>query len=53
MQEQYDKIYSYFRTTTEPFDELDWVGDELLVIFENQIIEKYEVEDLKELIENF
>lgn len=28
-QEQYDKIYEYFKNTSETFDELEWDGQEL------------------------
>lgn len=30
-QYQYDRIHSFFKTTTEPFDDLDWDGENLLV----------------------
>jgi len=53
LQIQYNLIYSFFKTTTEPFDELDWDGFELLVILDNNIIEKYTYEDLKELMPDF
>jgi hypothetical protein len=53
LQKQYDLIHSYFKTTTEPYDELDWDGDTLLVLLDNKVIEKYSYEDLKELIEEF
>jgi hypothetical protein len=53
LQKQYDLIHSYFKTTTEPYDELDWDGDTLLVLLENKIIEKYSYEELKEIIDEF
>lgn len=53
LQRQYDLIWFYFRTTTEPYDELDWDGEVLLVLLNNKIIEKYSYEDLKEIIEGF
>jgi hypothetical protein len=53
LQRQYDLINSYFKTTTEPFDELDWDGDTLLVLLDHKIIEKYSYEDLKDIIEDF
>lgn len=53
LQEQYDKIYSFFKTTIEPFDELDWDGSNLKVILNENIIEEYSISDLKELISNF
>jgi hypothetical protein len=27
LQAQYDAIHSYFKTTTEPYDEIDWDGE--------------------------
>jgi len=48
LQEEYDKIYSFFRTTTEPFDELDWDGWILKVFLNNNLIETYIKSDLKE-----
>lgn len=53
LQKQDDLIYSFFKTTTEPYDELDWDGDTLLVLLDNKIIEKYSYEELKEWIEDF
>ncbi len=51
IQEQYDLIRSYFKTTTEPFDELDWDGDILLVLLDGKITEKHIYNELKEIIE--
>jgi len=51
IQKQYDLIRSYFKTTTEPFDELDWDGNLLLVWLDDEVIERYTYEELKELIE--
>jgi hypothetical protein len=50
LQRQYDLIYSFFKTTTEPFDCLDWDGETLAVVFEDVTIEEYMLNDLKELI---
>lgn len=47
LQKQYDLICSYFKTTTEAFDELDWDGDVLLVLLDGKIIEEYSYEELK------
>jgi len=47
---QYVKIYSYFRTTTEPFDSLEWDGEVLEVWNKDKITEKYN--DLRNLIKN-
>ena len=53
IQRQYDLIYSFFKTTTEPYDDLDWDGENLVVYFENIEIERYSYDDLKELIDDF
>ena len=47
LQTQYDKIYSYFKTTTEPLDLLDWDGKILYVWNKNNIVETYKYKDLK------
>ncbi len=41
-----DKIRSYFKTTCEPFDYLEWDGQVLQVWLNNEIIETYFREDL-------
>jgi spermidine/putrescine-binding protein len=41
IQEEYDKIYRFFKTTTEPFDKIDWDGKELKILLNNEIIETY------------
>ena len=50
LQSQYDKIYSFFKTTTESFDFLEWDGRALNVWFNNLIIEVYSYVELKKLI---
>ncbi|HOZ36756.1 MAG TPA: hypothetical protein PLR18_02915 [bacterium] len=50
LQAQYDKIYSYFKTTTEPFDFLDWDGKLLMVWLNDSIVEKYTLKELAEII---
>lgn len=50
LQYQYDKIYSFFKNTTEPFDELLWDGNTLQVINNDVVIEKYNYKDLLNLI---
>jgi hypothetical protein len=50
LQSQYNKIYSYFKSTTEPFDSLEWDGRILNVIFEDTVIEKYIINNLKTII---
>lgn len=52
IQKQYDLIERYFRTTTEPYDELSWDGKTLLILLNDKVIEEYTLEDLKELIED-
>jgi len=52
IQYQYDRIYSYFKTTCEPFDFLEWDGQFLLVWKDKDIIEKYSLQDLNNLIFN-
>lgn len=49
LQFQDDKIYSYFRTTTEPFDFLEWDGEILQVWSEGTVVEKYLLEDLQKI----
>lgn len=43
IQKQYDLIYSYFKTTAECCDCLNWNGDILEVILNNEIIEQYSI----------
>jgi len=50
LQSQYDKIYSYFRTTTEPFDFLEWDGKILNVWNNYDIIEIYKYQDMQRII---
>jgi hypothetical protein len=47
---QYDLIYSFFKTTSEAFDGLDWEGEILSVVFSDSVIEEYTLSDLKKLI---
>ena len=53
LQVQYEKIHSYFKTTTEPFDFLERNGNVLNVWFQDTVVEKYGYADLSELIEGF
>jgi len=50
LQSQYDKIYSYFKNTTEPFDFLEWNGTVLQVWQNGIMIEMYCAKDLKKLL---
>jgi len=52
LQIQYDKIYSYFKTTTEPYDFLEWDGQILQVWDKDKVVETYKYKDLKSLIKN-
>lgn len=52
LQSQYDKIYSYLRTTRELFDFLKWDGMVLLIWDNEVMIEKYSLKDLERLIFN-
>jgi hypothetical protein len=47
LQIQYDKIYFYFKTTTEPYDYLEWDGLVLKVWNEDRIAETYKYKDLR------
>ena len=49
LQNQYDRIYEYFKTTTEQFDFLEWDG-KILNVWDNFcIIEIYKYRELKSL----
>ncbi len=50
LQHQTDLIYAFFKTTTEPFDDLEWDGKILVVWLNEKIIERYSFRDLKEVI---
>jgi len=49
IQLEYDRIYSYFKTTCEPFDLLEWNGKILNIWSNDKIIEVYEYDNLKAL----
>lgn len=51
-QNEYDRIYSYFKTTTEPFNFLEWDGKILKVWNENEIVEKYFLKNLRKIVLN-
>ena len=48
VQEEYDKIRSWLKTTTEPFDYIEWDGEELKVWLDSEVIEKYSRQTLEE-----
>jgi hypothetical protein len=49
LQNQYDKILSFFKTTTDYFDYLKWDGKVLHIWEKGKIIERYSLKDLKKL----
>ena len=49
IQKEYDKIYSFFKTTTKPYDDLDWNGKILNLWLKDNLIETYSYDDLKEI----
>lgn len=51
LQIQYEKIRSFFKTTTEPFDFLEWDGEVLNVWFQDVAVEQYSYKELQELID--
>ncbi len=53
IQTQSDKISRFLYYTTEPYDDWDWDGDELVIILNNEIIERYNYNDIKEVIIDF
>jgi len=53
LQSQYDRIYSYFRTTCEPFDLLEWDGRVLQVWNEDVLIEEYHLKDIYRVLPTF
>lgn len=53
LQRQGDLIQRYFRTTTEPYDSLEWDGSNLYVCLDDQIVETYTYTDLVEIIHDF
>ena len=50
LQYNYDLIHDFFKTTNEPYDDLEWDSYELLLILKNKIIERYSWTDLKSII---
>jgi hypothetical protein len=47
LQTQYDKIHWYFKTTCEPYDYLDWDGESLILVLNDEVIEKYSLQELR------
>jgi len=50
IQAQYDVICSYFRTTTELYDEIEWDGKVCSIVLSNETIESYTKSDLQEIM---
>lgn len=53
LQRHGDLIRMAFKVTTEPFDGLNWDGEELLVFLRGKVIEFYTYRDLCEFIDGF
>ena len=53
LQRQHDLIQQYFKTTTEPYDDLEWNGEDLYVCLSGKTIETYSFADLTDMIPNF
>jgi hypothetical protein len=51
-EKQLEDIDFYFRKTTEPYDNWDFDGEYLILLLDNQVIEKYNWQDLSEMITN-
>ena len=52
LQRQDDMIHSFFKTTCELYDDLEWDGEVLQVWKDGTVIEMYRLEDLGFLSEN-
>lgn len=52
-QTRLDLIQNWLKRTTEEFDDWDYDGTELVIILNNQTIERYSRSDIKEFIEGF
>ncbi len=50
---QINAIERYLHFTTEPLNDWDWNGEELLIFLNNKIIEKYIYDNLCEMIPDF
>ena len=53
LQWQHDLIQQYFKTTAEPYDDLEWDGKNLSVCLSGKTIETYTYSDLANLVHNF
>lgn len=52
-QRKIDMIQSWLSKTTEAFDDWNYDGNELIIILNNKVIERYSKSDIKEFIEGF
>ncbi len=52
-QKKLNLIRKWLSDTTEPFDEWDFDGKELILLLKHQIIERYSKEDIKNFIKGF
>lgn len=52
LQHQIHKISHWIDRTTEPFEDWDWDGNELTIYFNNECVEKYTLDDLREVIDD-
>lgn len=48
-----DLVQSWLSDTTEPFDDWDYDGDDLAIILNSEIVEKYSREDIITFIKDF
>jgi hypothetical protein len=52
-QRELDIIQSWLSDTTEPFDDWDFNGEELIILLEGNIIERYTKKEMKNFIGGF
>lgn len=52
-QRELDIIQSWLSDTTEPFDEWDFNGEELLILLNGNIIERYTKKEMANFIKGF
>ena len=50
---QYNLIHGFFKTTAEPYDDLQWDGATLCVVLDCRTVEAYSDADLCEIIDGF
>lgn len=51
-QRKLDLIQYWLADTTEPFDDWDYDGEELVIFFNEEVIERYNNLDIEEIIIN-